>query len=417
MSLERIELARSGTGGTCGTGGTGGTCGTGGTNGTNGLLGLHASHRSHGSHRPAAIRARVAAALVLAFCAGLASGEAQPPRLCVEYVSGIVYEDEPITVCARVEAAGAPLAVRLTASLSDAAGNALASDAAEGTPAPSAPWHHTSTLAAGTGTPAVLTLSLAPVRRTADGAPLATTSLRVLNGREALPRLELQGTGLADAQGRHVVVRIDHRIRVVEQRWPLVRWVRRRIQGEGWTFGRVLVVGDDLGSPRDGYLAQLASPPAPWATSVLAVPSGERDGGFPVLRAVAALTAAQAATPDLAVLCLGWRDLDFGTDVLLFGRALELIVQQLEAQGCRQFVLVSPAGPGRSRSRLAPYREAVERVAFTYQARHLDLGGRMAEAHWLADPKDDRLVLRLPNAGGQRAIAEAITACLNQLRR
>jgi len=354
------------------------------------------------------------AALWLAACLGFASGEAQPPRLCVEYVPGIVYEDEPITVCARVEAGGTPLAVRLTASLNDGAGEALASDAAEGTPTPSAPWRHQSTLAAGNGTPASLTLSLAPA---GGGAPLAMLSLGILNGREALPPLEVRGTCLADAQGRHVVIRIDHRVRVVEQRWPLVRWVRRQVHGDRWTFSRVLVLGDDLGAPRDGYLAQLASASGAWAASVLAAPSGEREAGPPVLRAVAALAAAQPAAPDLAVLCLGSRDPDLGTDVLLFGRALELLLQQLEAQGCRQFVLVSPVGPSRSRSRLAPYREAVERVAFTYPARHLDLGSQMADAHWLADPRDDRLVLRLPNAGGQRAIAEAITACLNQLRR
>lgn len=344
------------------------------------------------------------------------AGGAAAPRLCIEYLPGLVYEEQPLAVCVRVEAGGpASGAVRVAAVLRDAAGRVLASDGAQGAPKPQAPWRHHSTLSARRGSPAALDLVLTK----ANGADeLAKLSVRLLSAREPLPPLRVKGMRLVDDAGHQVVLRVEHRLRKPEDTWPLFRWLRRRLYGDRWAFRRVLVLGDDLGAPRDGYLALAAAGARRFAVSAIAVPSAPRRPGPPVLRAVAALTGARLEKPpDLAVLSLGHRDADYGTDVIQFGRALERIVQELERRGCHQFVVVAPLGPRHLRERLAPYGEAAERVAFAYRARFVDLSGRLRDEHWTGESAGRRLLLRLPNPEGHQAIADALGRCLRKIRR
>jgi len=344
----------------------------------------------------------------------LLGAERAQPRLCIEYLPGILYEDEPITVCARVEASGAAnSAFRLTTTLRDGSGAALALETADGSAKADEPWRRSATLRVASGSPARLELRLAPA-----GGAAATVVVRVLEARKPLPPLRVSGMRLVDASGQRVLVRIEHRIYQREESWPIIRWIRYRLYGDRVSFRRVLLLGDDLGAPRDGYLAHLAGSERPFETSLVSVPSSSRKVAPPVLRAVAALTRAKPKErPGLAALSLGHCEPDSGTDVLQFGRALELIVQQLEARGCGHFVLVSPVGPSHLRKRLAPYVRAVERVAFNYKARFLDLRGRMNDEHWAGGQKDGQLMLRLPNAKGHRAIADAIASYLTSIRR
>lgn len=359
-----------------------------------------------GSVASARLRWLFFCALAAAQATGLRAGEPARPRLCVEYFPGIVYEDEPISICTRVEAGeGAPATVSLTASLSDGSGQVLASETSQGTPAAEAPWRHESQLRPGRGSPARLDLRLA----SATGEALTAVSLRVLDGRAPLPRLKVDGAELADETGQRAIVRIEHRVRTLEQRWPLLRWLRYKIYGDRWEVHRALLIGEDLGAPKDGYLDQVAAGLKGVEVAVVAVPSEPGEDGSPALRAVAALPEPKPeAHPDLAVLCLGHCELDLGTDVLQFGRALELLIQQLERQGCEHFVLVAPVGPAHLARRLAPYAKAVERVAHTYQARFVDIRSRMTDGCWVEPETTARVVLRLPSATGQKAIAEAL---------
>ena len=342
---------------------------------------------------------------------GLAA-EPAPPRLCIEYLPGIVYDDQPLVVCARVEAE-APLPVRLAASLREAEGKVLASDSAQGTPKPGAPWRHQSTLRVPRGAPAALDVVLTK----ANGADeLGKVTLRVLDGRQALPPLRAQGMRLVDEAGKRVAVRIEQRLRKPEQRWPLVRWLRRKLYGDRIAFDRVLLLGDDLGAPDDGYLKRFGGAKPPYAVSVVAVPGDARPPSPPILRALAAFSrAAMDPPPRLAVLCLGHRDADSGTDVVQFAHALELILQQLERRGCTQFVLVAPLGPTHLHKRLAPYIATAQRVAATYRARLVH--PRLTDAHWAGKPDDGRLLLRHPNPIGHQALADTLTRFVARMRR
>lgn len=337
-------------------------------------------------------------------------------RLCIEYLPGIVYDDQPLAVCARVEAGGkAVTPVRLAVEVRDASGRVLASDAAEGAPKAAAPWRHHAALRAAHGTPATLHVALT---RAGGDEKVGEVTVGVLNARQALPPLRVKGMRLTDEAGRRVVVRIEHRVRTPNDTWPLFRWIGHKLYGDRWAFRRVLVVGDDLGAPRDGYLARLTKANAPFALSTVGVACAAREPAPPILEAVAALTHAGAdVRPDLAVLCVGHCDVDYGTDVLQFGRALELMMQQLELRGCHRFVVVVPSGPRHVRKRLVPYAEAARRTARTYRARVLDLGLRMSDSHWVGAGKGERLLLRLPNARGQQAMADAISRYLKRLHR
>ena len=352
---------------------------------------------------------------LLLWTATLASaGEAPRPRLCVEYVPAIVYEDEPISACVRIEGGqGEPSALKLIASLADASGRELA--AAEGKGSAAAPWRRQAEVRLERGSPARLDLRLF---QTGTALPVATVTLRVLSARSPLPPLKADGMGLADEAGQRVLVRIEHRVFERDQTWPLFRWLHYKMYGDGWVFRRALILGEDLGAPRDGYLAQTAALLKGVAATVVAVESASADPAPPVFRAVAALASAKLeAAPEAALVSLGHSDPDCGTDVRQFGLALELVVQQLEARGCKHFVFATPVGPSHLTKRLAPYAKAIGRVAFTYQARRCDLQRHLSDESWAEGGREARLVLRYPNAGGQRAMAEALAAFLARCRR
>lgn len=376
-----------------------------------------ASRGRRAERRPTRLKAGVLVLAVL--CSGGAwpavarGGAAKPPRLCIEYLPAIVYEDEAVTLCARVEATGAPAAFLFTASLLDGSGRVLASDLARGTANAGAPWRRHSSLRPERGEPRTLVLRLA----TPTGArTLAALEIPVLSARKPLPPLQAKGTRLALDSGQRVLVRIEHRVWRRKVTWPLVRWVHRKLYGDTWAASRALVIGDDLGAPEDGYLARLVASRKP---PIRALPIASAAGGaLPVLRAAAALTRAKLEpTPDLAILCLGWRDADLGADVEQFGKTLELMVQQLERRGCGRCVLVGPAGPSHLRKRLAAYRKAARHVAHTYRGRFLDLAPRLADEHFAGDEAGGRLLLRLPNAKGHAAIADAVLNYLKKITR
>jgi len=348
--------------------------------------------------------------LSLALAPSVSSAEQGAPRLCIEYLPGILYEDQPLAVCARVEAERAE-AMRLAVSVRGAGDEVLASAGAAGTPRPGAPWRFQCSLRIARGSPTALDVVLTK----ANGAvELGKATARVLASRDGLPPLWAKGMRLADEAGQRVVVRIEHRVYRPEERWPLFRWVAHKLYGDRLAFDRVLLLGDDLGAPREGYLAKFAAAKTRFKPMVLTVPSRVEPPTPPVLRAVAALSRAAAddKPPDLAVLCLGHRDPDFGTDV-----GLELIVQELERRGCRHFVIASPVGPSHLRKRLGPYTEAAQRVATTYRARFLDIGRRLTDEHWAGEAKDDRLLLRLPNEKGHQVLADALIRAVARLRR
>ncbi|MFW6108708.1 MAG: SGNH/GDSL hydrolase family protein [bacterium] len=349
----------------------------------------------------------------LIVCAAAVSGGGSP-RLRIEYLPAIVYADQPLAVCARVEATRAE-PVRLAVALRDAEGTVLAASGAAGTAKPEAPWRCHVALRLARGTPTALDVVLT---RASGAGELDKVTVRVLNPGEALPPLGVKGMRLTDAAGGPVVVRIEHRVYRRKQEWPLIRWVAHRIYGDRLGFDRVLLLGETLGEPREHYLAKTAASPAPFEASVLAVPSRSRPPAPPVLRAVAALSQTETlAEPDLAVISLGHRDPDFGTDVLTFHRGLELVAQELERRGCDHLVFLSPLGPGHLARRLEPYAEAARRVARIYHGRYLDLGGELSDEHFAADAPGDRLLLRFPNPAGHQALAAALTRALERLRR
>jgi len=338
-----------------------------------------------------------------------------PPRLRIEYVQSILREDQPLAVCTRVEAERAE-GTRIAVAVRDASGAVLAASGAAGTPKPGAPWRCECSLRLAGGTPA----SLEVVLTRASGAPeLAKEILRVLDGRKPLPPLRAQGMRLVDEEGRPVVIRIEHRVHKPDERWPVVRWVSHRLYGDKLAFNSVLLLGEDLGAPKEGYLSRFRAAKAKFAVRALPVPSRVEPPSPPILRAIAALSAVEAEdpAPDLAVLSLGHRDPDFGTDLLLFERGLELMVQQLERRGCGHLVLVSPLGPSHLEKRLEPYAAAAQRVARTYRGRYLDLRRSLDDDCWRGGAAADRLLLRFPNAKGHKALAEALLRAMARMRR
>ena len=380
------------------------------------LFSDHASRVTRHALRLRGARAPAAALCLLAGLAAARAGAAVRPRLCIEYLPAIVYDDDAVTLCARVESPGEDTAVRFlfSASLLAGSGRVLASDMAKGSAKSEAPWRRHSSLRPSGAEPAKLLVRVMPA---GGGLPLAAVEVPVLRARAPLPPLQAKGLRLADAKGRRVLVRIEHRTWKPKETWPLVRWLSYKFYGDSWDVARAALLGDDLGAPRNGYLAQVAArSPVPLQT--IPVASAGPDVGLPVLRAVAALTRAKLQpNTGLALVCLGHRDADFGSDVLQFRKAVELIVQQLERRGCAHCVLVAPTGPSHLKKRLAPYHKATRYVAHNYRAHLLDLAPRLTDDHYAGGPPGGRLLLRLPGPAGHRAIADALAAFLKSVVR
>ncbi|MBL7223699.1 MAG: hypothetical protein ISS72_07590 [Candidatus Brocadiae bacterium] len=366
------------------------------------------------------VRRSARAALVLALCLAVPSqraaraAPAAKPRLCIEYLPAIVYDDEAITLCGRVEAEGGPAAFQYTASLLDRSERVLASHLERGAAKPGQPWRCRTSLRPKSGTPHALLVRLATPKA---GSTLASVRVPILSGQARLPALTAKGTRLADAEGRLVLVRIQHRVWERKDTWPLFRWIGHKLYGDTWSVSRALVLGDDLGMPEGGYLGRLGTHRSP-SIHVLRVASQGSGASPSALRAVALLSrTALDATPGLALLSLGWREPDVGADVMEFGKTLELIVQQLERRGCERVLVLGPGGPPGLRKRLAPYAAAARRVAHTYDGRFVALAPALTDAHFLSGAADSPLRLRLPNAAGHAALADAILATLKKITR
>jgi len=346
-------------------------------------------------------RALTASFLALSLAARL---DAAALRLCVEYLPVIVYEDEAVTVSVRVEGDGA---FALTAGLADAQRKTLATRTVRSRTTAESPWRGSFSLPSGKRVPAVLALYL---------GDRLSVRVPIFSGRQPLPPLQVKGARLCGSDGSPVLLRIEHRVFQPREDWPFVRWVGAQIYGDGWKFDRVTVVAEDLGMPKDGLLAALEAATSPKIT-VVPVPSDTRDVALPVLRAVAALSNARSlGTPDLAVLFLGHGDVDFGTDVAAYGRALELILQQFEVRGCDQFAMAPPVGPPHLQKRLAPYAREARRVARIYHARVLPVGAALRDAHWTAGGATAPVTRRWPDAAGHAALAKAILEGLAGIR-
>ena len=346
--------------------------------------------------------------LALFFISIAECAAAAGPRLCVEYLPQVIYDDEALTACVRVEGAGE---FRVAARLLDAKGRALASHAASGRAAAGKPWRAQLRLRPGRGEPALLELSLSTAK---EARPVAGVKARVVNLTRPLRPLEVKGLRLVGEKGQAVVLRIAHRVRQIEQRWPLVRWIRYKLYGDRVKFDRVAIVGEDLGK-RDGYLAGAARALEGLEVAVLAVRSRGRESGPPVLRAIAAASQkAWRKAPDLVAFSLGHTEDDLGTDPLVFGRGLEALVQHFEALGARHFVVVAPAGPPDHAARLVKYVRQAKRVAHVYRARYADLGGALAGC-WRVG--DDRATLRFPSREGHERLGRALAEFIRALRR
>jgi len=321
--------------------------------------------------------------LALFFISIAECAAAAGPRLCVEYLPQVIYDDEALTACVRVEGAGV---FDIVARLLDAKGRALASHAASGRATAGKPWRAQLRLRPGRGEPAP----------------------------RPLRPLEVKGLRLVGEKGQAVVLRIAHRVRQIEQRWPLVRWIRYKLYGDRVKFDRVAIVGEDLGE-RDGYLAGAARALEGLEVAVLAVRSRGRESGPPVLRAIAAASQkAWRKAPDLVAFSLGHTEDDLGTDPLVFGRGLEALVQHFEALGARHFVVVAPAGPPDHAARLVKYVRQAKRVAHVYRARYADLGSALAGC-WRVG--EDRATLRFPSREGHERLGRALAEFIRGLRR
>jgi len=330
------------------------------------------------------------------------------PRLCVEYLPQVVYNDEALTACVRVEGAGE---FRVAARVLDRSGRTLAGQVASGSAAPDKPWRAQLRLRPGRGEPTLLELSLSTAK---EAGPVAGVKARVVNLPRPLPPLGVKGLRLVGEKGQAVVLRIAHRVRQIEQRWPLVRWIRHKLYGDRVKFDRVAIVGEDMGE-RDGYLAGGARVLEGLEVTVLVVRSRGREAGPPVLRAIAAASQkAWRKAPDLVAFSLGHTEDDLGTDPLVFGRGLEALVQHFEALGARHFVVVAPVGPPDHAARLVKYARQAKRVAHVYRARYADLGGALAGCWRVGDA---RATLRFPTREGHERLGKALAEFILGMRR
>jgi hypothetical protein len=357
--------------------------------------------------------ARLAAFLGLLLAAVPRVGAAAKPQLRIEYLPTIVYQDEAITVSARVEADG-QAAFRVAAALVNSSEETLATAEARGSADQEKPWRRHLSVGPVDGEPAALVVRLIPPKGTGT---LSAVKVPILTASDGLPPLRADGMRFTNGDGRAVLVRIEHRVWERRDTWPLFRWLYHKVYGDAWAVSRVVVVGEALGVPGDGYLQKLRRADS-FTVQTLLVGNEARTKALPVLRAAARLTREKLEpTPDLAVLALGFRDADVGTDVRQFHKALELMAQHLEREGCDALVVLGPGGPKHLRRRLAGYRKAARKVAHIYHGKFLDLGRVLRAEHFVSAAGQGQVQLRFPNPQGHAAMAKAVLEFLDKVTR
>ncbi len=228
------------------------------------------------------------------------------------------------------------------------------------------------------------------------------------------PAVRPRGARLVDGKGRVAIFRLERRNRAEDRRWILLRKIADGIS-EGEAPSSVVIFGHPLAGGKDaseGIGHSLAAAGLK-STDKTARP-GETDP-VPVLSTLAAVgTGAAASKAKAAVLVLPPEDVDQGTRIEEYRRAVGLMLVRMRAAGFSPIVVMGPANFSAPTGQLAKYTKAAKEAAWGHRAGFVDPAPALDGRFFRLSPDRAGVYGTYPNEEGRKKLAKLI---MGELRR
>ena len=260
------------------------------------------------------------------------------------------------------------------------------------------------------------------VTLTEKGRVLASTEAVCYGEGEPFPKVVASGERLRDESGRIAVFALRRRTRNEDRSWLLIRRMTGSLSERevpatvalfGWRPASGKTEAGELGGGKS--LAELISAAGTRAKDATARPDPK--AAVPVLDLVASVgRKALSVNSRAGVLLLPPGDVDCGTRIGEYRRAVGLALLRIKAAGHSPVVVVGPVNVSAPRRQLAKYVAAASEAAWGHRAGFVDPSPLLVERNFVLDAGNPRALGPDPNADGRRRLAELIVAALRKAR-
>lgn len=220
-------------------------------------------------------------------------------------------------------------------------------------------------------------------------------TLKILGIKEPYLKLKQRGSLLLTESGEFVVLRIEKVVRKPERKWAWIKWLRKKFGTPEERFKSVGLILPDSYFEVTGSVCPAVAYPVPVDSA-------------PVLSALTRVLIEPPRT-EVVVILTGF-DESAGTEPLLYGRAIEAIIQRLQASGTKRFVLLQPLRRPGYNSVIRMYTSQLRDIAYRYRERFWSIG--ISESAWELSKK---IYLNRLSDSGKKRLRSYLTRLVQSL--
>jgi len=348
------------------------------------------------------------------------AGDAKAPAVWFDYLPNVLYERDTLTVClgARAAAGRDLRGLSLRARLLDGDGGVirdekwkLFGDDVE-TPGAERPQRPPSRRSLAEAQRQIdfgrIEWKRLVVDLTEKGRAIASASAVCNAERDPFPKVAPSGERLVDGAGRIAVFRLRRRTRKEDRSWLLVRRMSGALK-EGEAPARTALFGERLPVAKGeaGAFSELISGMGTKVEDLTGAP--DADATVPILGLLASVgSKAAGARSRAGVLFLPSRDVDRGTPLGEYRRAVDLAILRVKTAGCAPVAVVGPVNVSAPRKQLDKYVDEARAAAWGHKVGFVDTRPVLLERYFALDPKRPKVLGPAPNLDGRKALARLV---------
>jgi len=347
-------------------------------------------------------------------------GAAKGPAVWFDYLPNVLYERDTLTVClgARAAAGRDLRGLSLRARLLDRDGGVITDrkwklfgdDAGTGEPErPGRPPSRRSLTEAQRQVDfGRVEWKRLVVDLTEKGRAIASASAVCHAEGEPFPKVTPSGERLVDPAGRIAVFRLRRRTRKEDRSWLLVRKMSGALK-EGEAPARTALFGERLPVAKGeaGAFSELISGMGTKVEDLTGAP--DADATVPILGLLASVGSRAAGSRSRAgVLFLPSRDVDRGTPLGEYRRAVDLAILRVKMAGCAPVVVAGPVNVSAPRKQLDKYVDEAKAAAWGHKVGFIDTRPVLLDRYFALDPKRPKVLGPAPNLDGRKALARLV---------